>query len=168
MSRQRVVDLEIGQDLRFQQQEWRFQRVSWAVMLFVLVAAGLGILGGQGPLSQAVLHTDDASLEVEYERFGHFSRPTRLYVRVEHKDSSELNLWLARGYVQQFQIQRIVPEPYKTQLAGDYLIYSFQIVSQKDVAEIVFYLQPDTSGLIQGQISVEGGTALKVAQFIYP
>jgi hypothetical protein len=46
----RAGDLEVEQDLDFQQRTWALERAGWIVMLLIIAAALAGFFGG-GPLS---------------------------------------------------------------------------------------------------------------------
>ena len=44
----RARDDPFGEDLGFQVREWRLERIGWAVMVVIIVAALSGVLGGGG------------------------------------------------------------------------------------------------------------------------
>ena len=50
--RREAADLAIREDMRHQRLEWAVERVGWAAVALVLVAALAGLLG-HGPLSRA-------------------------------------------------------------------------------------------------------------------
>lgn len=63
----KVGDLEISQDLKVEQRQWRVERVSRVVLVLLVVAALLGLFG-PGPLSWS--RAEDGALSTEYQRFG--------------------------------------------------------------------------------------------------
>ncbi|HEV2128712.1 MAG TPA: hypothetical protein VGR22_08850, partial [Thermomicrobiales bacterium] len=64
----RIGDLEVDEDIEFQEREWKVQRVGWALMLVVIVLALVGLFG-TGPLSAVEREADDGTLVLEYQRF---------------------------------------------------------------------------------------------------
>ena len=70
-------DIELAEDMEFQRKNWRAERIGWAVLAFILLAAALGLFG-QGPLGGTVVAAGDDSLSLTYERFWRLSSPTRL------------------------------------------------------------------------------------------
>jgi hypothetical protein len=60
---------EIDQDLEFQRRIWKLQRVAWAVMALVVLAAVLGLLG-PGVLGMATAGGRSSPLWLEYDHFG--------------------------------------------------------------------------------------------------
>ena len=67
-------DIDLDQDIDFQQRSWKVQRVGWGLMvLFVL--AGLSGLLGTGPLSNVTDGDEGGPLWLEYQRFGRLQAP---------------------------------------------------------------------------------------------
>ena len=63
-----VGDLEIEQDLGFEERAWRVQRVSWFIMFLVIALALIGLFG-TGPLSSARTGSSGDEFSANYERF---------------------------------------------------------------------------------------------------
>lgn len=89
----RVGDLSIDDDPGFQQHEWRVQRLGWIAALVVLLAAALGLFGGD-ILSQAT--AGEGGLVVEYDRFIRFGAPTTLLLRLSPEAVADgaVGVWL--------------------------------------------------------------------------
>lgn len=77
-----VGDLQVDQDLNYQQREWLVERVAWAVLALVVLAALAGLLGG-GPLSQATAGGEGWPLQVQYGRFVHHRGPTDIQIQLQ-------------------------------------------------------------------------------------
>lgn len=75
------MDLEIRQDQRFQQREWRLERIGWTLIALFVLAGLLGLLG-PGPLSWATARSDGGLVEVEYQRFTHWVADDTVEIRV--------------------------------------------------------------------------------------
>ena len=77
MSIKQVEDLQVGEDLAFQERQWKVERIGWALMALIALAGLAGLFGG-GPLSAATVGGDNLPLEVMYGRFVRHRTPTEL------------------------------------------------------------------------------------------
>jgi hypothetical protein len=166
---QRVGELEIDQDLGFQQRMWTAQRVGWATMAVITLAALIGLLG-PGPLSKAAAGEKAGPLQVEYQRFERFSKPTTLRVTVasEAAAGGEVRLWLDRQYAEAFQVQHVTPPPDRVEAASDRLTYVFDVPQPGQAVTIVFDLEAEKSGLLRGRMGLDTGPAFNFSQMVYP
>ncbi len=164
VERGRVGDLEIGHDLDFQRRSWRVQRVAWLAMILIVIAALLGLFGGEGVLNQAVLGDPGAALRVEYHHFDRVLDQTHLRLEV----SGTARLWITNSFLEHLLIEAIVPEP-KQMIAGDErTTLVFELAEAEPFGAVVIYYKPQRVGLVSGQIGVDGGVTYAFQQFIYP
>lgn len=165
----RVGDLEIDQDVEFQEREWVVQRVAWVVML-VIIVAGLSGLFGAGPLSAATAGESDDPLAVEYQRFVRHDGRTTVTVRVGGGQSAEdqVEVWVATDYLDGFEIRGVSPEPEEVRSEGGGLIYEFAVGDPTQRVEVTFSLQPRRMGRLTGEIGVPGGQTVTFGQLSYP
>jgi hypothetical protein len=168
-TKQRVKDLEIHQDLDFQQRDWRLQRIGWLALGLVIIAMLLG-LGGTGVLAQAKVGQQDDPLEVEYKRFSRSQSPVslRLWVQATPDEQQTVKFWIDRRYLSQFQIEQVTPQPDSEELTPERLVYSFKVVEAGQPVEVTFHLKPTDFGLVQGEVGLPGQPGLRFSQFIYP
>ncbi|ABG03678.1 hypothetical protein Rxyl_0708 [Rubrobacter xylanophilus DSM 9941] len=160
----RVRDIELAEDLGFQERMWRAQRISWAVMAALALAALLGLFGG-GPLAGASAGGGEVSVP-EYERFVRFGSPTTLRVRLEPPaGGGEVRLWVEQGYLEGVRLQRITPEPAGAEAARGGVLYTFR--ASGGPAVVTFDLEPDRAGLLEGSLR-SGGGSVTLRQFVYP
>lgn len=166
---ERIGELEIDQDLHFQKRMWLAQRVGWAVMALVALAA-LGGLLGTGPLSRTTVGERSGPLQVEFHRFERYRKPTSLRVTVagEAITGSEARLWLDRSYLEAFQVQRVTPQPSRVEAAANRLIYVFDVAQPGQPVTVVFDVQAETFGSRQGAIGLDTGSPLTFRQLVYP
>jgi hypothetical protein len=166
---QRVGDLELEEDFAFQRREWAWERVGWAVILLVLLAALLGLFG-VGPLSWAVTGDAGAPLRLEYERFGHHEGPTTLRVHLGPGVGSEgtAHIWLDRDYLEGVQVESVTPEPEAVEVGPDRLTYIFQIADPSRPTGVTFYLRMGQIGLRTGRVGLGDEPPLSFRQFVYP
>lgn len=161
----KVGDLELEQDLQYQQQSWVFQRIGWAAMSLIALAALLG-LTGEGWLSQAKARQPGNPLWLEYERFGRFHSSVQLRIHIDKAlPSNQIRIGISRKYLEGVQIQQVTPEPDNIELSSDRLIYSFKGTTP---TAVTFYVQPEQMGFSSGSVGLEGTQLLQFQQFIYP
>lgn len=165
----RVGDLEVDQDLDFERAVWVVQRVGWAAMTLVLVAALAGLLG-PGPASWTKAEAPDGDLVAEYHRFVRANGPTDLEVslgRAAVRDG-RVRLWLDRAYLGGAEIERVTPEPESVEVGPDRLVYVFAVSRGGQAARVSFALSPRTAGPWDARLGVEDGADLAFRQFVYP
>jgi hypothetical protein len=156
---------QVEEDLAFQQSDWRVQRVGWAVLALVIVAALAGLLG-PGPLSSATAGGGDAPL-VEYERFVRHGGQTDLTIRIDARDAGPVRVAISREYLAAVQLRQILPAPRAAQASGEMLLYTFDGPAKPGWVELKFVLQPDELGFHDASISAGGSTAA-IRQLTYP
>ena len=160
----RVGDLELEQDLQYQQQSWTVERVGWVAMSLIAIAALLG-LTGSGWLSRGKVGQPNEPIWVEYERLGRFQSPEKLRIYINQTSSSnQIEIGMNRQYLEDMQIQQVTPEPARIEQSSDRLTYSFKGTTP---GAITFYMQPEQVGLVKGSIELEGVQPLAFQQFIY-
>jgi hypothetical protein len=154
--------------MNYQRKDWAMQRIGWAIMAVIVLAALLGLLGGAGPLSLASVRTEDGSLQLEYLRFIHLLEPNQLRLYVQTAPAQdELRIRLNDDYIHSFGVDSISPEPESVEASEDSLIYVFQ-VSPEERVEIVFHLNPIEAANLHGRIGLEDGRTIEFDQIIFP
>ena len=163
----RVGDLQVAQDPVFQRREWRVQRVGRVVMA-LLVAGGLLGLFGAGPLSRATA-TGPAGLRVEYGRFERVQAPTalRIHVHPQAVSAGRAEVWLDREYLDGSLILDVEPPPAAVAVAGDRLVYAFDVADPTRPAVVVVHLRLQHAGLRSGRVGVAAGS-VSFRQLVYP
>ncbi len=165
----RTDDLDVAQDLVFQQRSWVFQKVGWAVMGLLALAGLAGVFGG-GPWSVAHVSSEDSSLRVEYGRFVRHSAPARLEIRLrgDAVQEQQVRLWISRDYLSGMHVENIVPEPTSVEAAEERVYYTFELSQQGEPAAITFDIQPDEIGREVGQVGIEDGASVEFTAIVYP
>lgn len=165
----KVGELEVAQDLEFQKQEWKAERIGWIVAALLLLAALLGLFG-TGPVSKTTARSETGEFSIEYQRFSRYNAQTQLLVTVGSGAISEgtARLVVDQGFINNFDIQRVVPQPDSVEITSDTYIYSFTINQPGDAIEIIFDLQANKTGVQSGAIGLENGQQVNISQFVYP
>jgi hypothetical protein len=166
---QRIGDLDIGQDIVFQRREWSAQRIGWALMALLSLAALAGLLG-PGPLSRAIAGDEGGSLWLEYSRFERLQDPTSLKLNIGPLRSADgtARVWVSRDYLQKVQVEQVTPPPESVEAGPDRLTYVFRVAPADQPTAIVFHINHQTVGKLTSQIGLESGPELSFGQFVYP
>ena len=162
--------LEIAEDMDFQRASWRVQRVGWAVMSAIVVAALLGFFGG-GPLSSAQAGDAQSGLSLEYDRFTRLNSPQTLDVQIAgaaiHPDST-VRFWLDRKWIESNEVSSVSPEPEAAELEADRIIYTFKTSRSTAPLRARFHLENRAMGIVYGRGGLVGGQSYSFKQFSYP
>jgi hypothetical protein len=163
----RVGDLEIAEDMAFQERDWRVQRVGWVVMALIAAAALLGLFG-PGLLNRVV--ETSGPLEARFRRFERNEAPTSLELSVsgEATRGGTVRVWLSREYLSGVDLDQVTPEPARVTSAESRLVYEFPVRPGGDAIEVSFQFQPARAGVLRGRVGLEGGPSVPVSQFVYP
>lgn len=162
----RVGDLEIAEDLPFQERMWRLQRVGWLVFALIVAATALGLFGA-GPLSSAT--AEQGALRVEYQRFERFETPGSFDVHVAPGAAgATLELSLPHEYLQHVEVTTISPQPRAVRDAGDRVTYEFALQDAGSPAWITFHVTPQRPGPLRARVGLGDEPPLEFTQFVYP
>lgn len=164
----RVGDLQIDQNLKFQEWEWLAQRIGWVLMSLTLAAAMLGLFGRGGFLADASAGERGGDLWVEYERFGRIETPTIMRVHLRPKATGRLRLWIQRQFIEQFTVEQIVPDPVRAEAMAERFTWEFETKAGDAETTLTFVLKPKDPGRQQGNVGIEGSKSVQVRQFVYP
>lgn len=166
---QRIGDLELPQDLDFQRRSWIAQRIGWAIMVLVLLAALAGLLGN-GPLSIATAGRPGAPLQVEYGRFVRHGGPTQMDILLQPTALEEdtARVWVDREYLRGIEVERVIPEPESVEVTADRAVYVFKLNQPDQPASITFYITPDLVGAHTVRVGLDNGETLSFRQIVYP
>lgn len=167
MSEKQQSTLQLEPDLAHERLEWRVQRVGWATLAIICVAALAGLLG-PGPLSQKHSGKIGSELYVEYERYIRNHAPYALRVFCRPGDGRDaFTLALDRGWIQNVIVEHIHPEPAFTTSAGGRYLFHFKS-SEGDEQLVTFHFQPNVFGNLSGSLSLDGKHTINIKQFVWP
>jgi hypothetical protein len=144
------------------------QRVGWAVLALIVLAALVGLFG-PGPLSQVSRRDASGLLQVEYERFARYAGDTSVELQVlpvPDQPGTAL-VWISSEYLSSMQVQQVQPEPDTWTGVGGGVVLAFP-VSGPDPIDVVLQLRPDRIGTAPGAVGVPGQEPVEFRQLIYP
>lgn len=166
---QRVGDLEINQDVRFHEREWRVERIGWTVILLLVVVAFLGLFG-HGPISWTTASADDGTLEVTFERFGRRggTQALEVWAPASAAEGGEWQVEIERDYASGVQFKSISPQPKSVETVPGAIRYVFAQGEPTSDLQVVFDLTPDSLWGVDGDVRLVGNDAVTVEQFFFP
>lgn len=156
----------IREDMRAQMRTWRAQRIGWAVMGLILIAALAGLFF-HGPLSSTVARSADDSLAVDYERFAHKTAITHFVVRIGPPLREQVLLRLSPSFAGMHDVDGLEPRPLRSSSGSYGLEYVFGRSAAGDLA-VHIAARPKRFGFVSVHVEVEGRGAVNIAQFVYP
>ncbi len=165
----RISDIDIDEDMAYQEREWKIQRVGWAVIWLLILAALLGGFG-KGVLANARLGDPSGALTANYARIERYRSPTTIEVIVGPGQATAGNfaLTLNRAFVDRISIDRIDPEPASVKSEVDRLRYEFEVTADGQPAHVFINYEYADFGLSEAHLALEGGPALTLKQLVYP
>lgn len=166
---ERVGDLEINEDMEFQEREWRWGRLGRALLVVIVLVSGVGLFG-HGPISWTTAAADDGSLEVSFERFGRRggSQKLGLTAPASAAQSGQWQVDLSHDFVGSVSIDSITPQPDSVEAVAGGLRYTFTQADPTAALEASLSLTPDTLWSASGTVGLVGGDAVAVRQFFFP
>lgn len=165
----RIGDLEIDQDLEFQQREWRVQRVFWAVLVLVVVLGMIGLFG-TGPISSATSGSSSQGISVSYERFVRHGGEAELEftIQPDQVQDGQVEIWISSSYLDDLTIEQYSIEPDEVRSQGERQVFVFLVDSSDEPASIRISIRPDKMGRFAGEAGIVDGPSISFSQLSYP
>lgn len=150
----RIGDVELSEDLAHERREWIAERIGWAGMALLIAAALLGAFGS-GPLADA--RAEGGGLEARYRRFARAKADSKVELVLPSGQ-----LWVARAALDDYDLERITPQPDRTTLLADRWIYEFGAGGKVSLT-----LRPERPGHAAVRLG-SGAAELRLEQWVYP
>lgn len=166
---ERIGDIEIAQDIKFQERMWTVERVGWYLILLFLTAAFLGFFG-PGFFSKSEAKSSNGSMSVEYLRFDRNQAPTHLMLTMGGELSDEegkLLLRVNREYIESIEISHIDPQPSKVTAGSRDVTFEFNLEKNRP-AHIKIYYEFQEPGSHSLNLRAGNEAVINVNQFVYP
>ncbi|RPI57716.1 MAG: hypothetical protein EHM55_00880 [Acidobacteria bacterium] len=160
----RKRDLDIDEDIRFQENEWFAQRIGIGLLFAFVLSAALGLTGMGGPLSRGEAGRPDGPVFVEFDRFVRRGAPAtiRLHLRAT---PGPVQVWISAPYFQDVRVESVAPPPQMAAVEQDRHIYTIQAGSG-DVT-MTLEVEHHSIGPIQAEVGVVGGPSVRFRQLAY-
>jgi len=160
--------LEIDEDIQQQRKVWRIEKVSWCVMVLLMIAALSGLLG-HGPLSSATLGDSASGMLVQYEHFERANAPASFRIQLASQDqTTNARISLGNEFFSKVAVSRIEPAPAEVEVWPDHLTYVFLRPEPGSAADIIVHYKPLDFGSVEVELGLEGYPKQAFSQFVYP
>jgi hypothetical protein len=165
MTDHHIQTYPVREDMRFQRATWTVERVFWALLALVPLAALAGLFS-HGPLSHKTVETANSSLSVDYERFQRVTVQSRFVIRIRSGPTDEVRLHLSPSFQRSYDIQSMQPEPVRSSAGGDGLDLYFH--PGKDDLTAVIWATPRDFGRLTLRAETDLSGPVDFAVLIYP
>jgi hypothetical protein len=136
--------LEVHEDRPWQETLWTAQRVGWAVMALIVLAALVGLTGKGGPIASASAETAGAT--ILYPRITRWKSDDQLTVRLPPSASGKVDVELSKAFGELFAIRSVEPEPSEVQATANGHRYTFEVEGGGDKL-VVFGLHAENPAI---------------------
>ncbi|MGQ0811894.1 MAG: hypothetical protein ACT4OO_11820 [Nitrospiraceae bacterium] len=160
-------DIDLNDDMDFQRRTWKVQRMGWAFIALILLAAMLGVMGA-GLLSRTTVGDAGGTTSVDYERFGRIESPMVLRVHARSSEDGRVHVWFDQEYLAHVQLERVVPEPEAGLTTSERVGFVFQAAAPSQLVTVTFHMKMLQSGRVSGHIGTAEPVSLRIQHFIYP
>lgn len=157
----------VGEDLKFQQRWWRFERGVWIFFTLVLVADLSGALG-RGPLANAKRQTRDGALLVKYERVERENTASIVTILPGPAavQNGKVQIFVSDTVLRQLGAQRVIPQPESSAVGNGGVTYTFAATTLPMTVQIE--LQPSFVGPRRFVVGIPGGEQVEAKTFVLP
>ena len=165
----RVGDLEIDQDLGEQERSWTIQRVAWAIMALIVLTAMLG-LWGHGLLADGSAGSNDAGLEIDYERLVRHRGTSMLdlIVSPDETQGETVDVTIDLDWLSSVSIASMIPEPDSVTTNATIATYTFAVGEPGAPLKVVIEIRPLDYWRQTARFAVGERDPVSFSQFIYP
>jgi hypothetical protein len=150
----------------FHRREWHAQRIGWACLALLLMAGGVGLFGN-GALAHRTISTHEGELQID--RFARRDAPTLWVIKLGADavpEGIDFKLRISSALLQRVKIEAITPAPRDQAATANAILFTFHYLAPN--AQIVFHVEPQHVGWVQGDVQLGDSTPVKVRQFVYP
>lgn len=165
----RVSDIDIDEDIGYQEREWQLQPIGWALIWLSIIAALLGVFG-KGVLANAEASDPTGALTVTYARLERYRSPTTIEAIIgpEQAKEGKLTLALDREFVSGVELTGIEPEPDAVKSDSDRMLYEFAVADPSQPAHVFINYEYETIGPVGARLGLEGGPQVELNTFVFP
>lgn len=149
----------------FHRREWRAQRIGWAILTLLLLAACAGLLGN-GPLARRNIAIAEGILSID--RFARRDANTEWQIAPHYAGSAtdKFDVRISSHFLERFRLAGITPEPRSQTAFTDSVVFSFAALAPRVL--ITFHVEPLRVGISQGEFQIGRSQPVTVKQFVYP
>jgi hypothetical protein len=160
-------ELDIDEDIVFEQKTWTVQRIGWVIMILIVLLALLGFTGRGGlfGINKRIVQDNSQELQLEYEPFVRRGAGAEIRVELKAADTAQTRLNFSQSLLEKVRIEQVVPQPSQAQIDENGITYTFS--GGERPAQYIFYLSPQKAGKLHTSLRA-GRREISFSQFIYP
>ena len=117
--------LEIDLDRTFQEKMWVVERVGWALMFLIVVAALAGFTGVTGAASSA--RAEAAGAKIDHPRISRWQTADTLAVEFDAGATGKVEVLIPKAFTKVFAIEGVTPEPSKVTATPQGQLFEFEL-----------------------------------------
>ena len=161
------MSLQISQNERFQQREWRLERIGWGVVGAFVLAGLIGLLG-TGPLSWAVTSSDEGLVTVEYQRVTHHEADDSLELMfpAEAVEDGIISVEISGSWLAAVDIQGVSPQPSEERAVPNGVVFDIA-VERPGATTVLVTFRAQEYGALGAEVAVRGDTT-SFSQLVLP
>ncbi len=157
--------IQVPQESAFHRREWRLERLGWAFITLVFLAALAGGLG-TGPLSAAQTQAGSGRVELQYQAVTHREADDTLTVIFDSPPSGKADLVILGDWLENADIRSVSPEPASQKAVSGGLSLEIEAAAaRKSTAVISMRLK--AAGLVSGEVRIDG-QSVQFSQLVLP
>lgn len=159
--------IAVGEDLRFQERWWKFERLAWGFFVLILIADVLGAFG-EGWLAKARINQPGSGMLVNYVRVARAGTPAKIEVQFgpDAVADGKIRLYASNSIVKDLGAQRVIPQPETSAVVPDGILYTFPATNPP--GEVDFELQPGTPAIRQFRLQLIGKPIVEARVVVMP
>lgn len=157
----------VGEDLKFQERWWTFERIAWTMFLLILFADVLGAFGN-GWLAKAHIEQAGSGVQIKYERIERTFTPSKMTLEFgpDAIKDGKIQLYVRGNLVKDLGATRVIPQPESTAIGHDGLTYTFPALGSE--TEVAFELEPASPGVHWVYLQVLGKAPVSARVVVMP
>lgn len=155
--------LPTQEDKAVQERVWVVQRVAWALMLALLVAALAGLTGGGGPLTRATAETGEAT--IDYPRIARWQAAEEMKVTFTGL-RGEAQVTLPEDFIEIYTVEAITPQPREVAAIAGGQRYTFDLGEEDGTKIARFAIRANKPALPTHSVAVAAGSEPAAIEFL--
>lgn len=162
--------LQINEDIGFERQVWRAQRIG-LVLIGLIMLAGLAGVFGRGVLSWTTAGGESKGMRVEYNRFMRHTAAEHMEVIVLDgaRSDGELHLWFDAGHGANVRFDEVNPPPHRSIISDTGVTtHVFLLDPRATQPRITVRMRPECVGRLPLRVGLAGRPPIEFTTFVYP
>jgi hypothetical protein len=120
--------LELDSDRSFQEKFWVVERVGWALMFLIVVAALAGFTGVTGAASSG--RAEAAGAKIDHPRISRWQTADTLAVEFHEGAAGKVEVLIPKAFTKVFAIEGVTPEPSKVTATPEGQLFEFELAAE--------------------------------------